>query len=255
MAFVIISILNIVGCLAIAFYFGWKLTVVTLCSSMPLIISGAFFRIRYETQFEKMNNDVFAESAKFATEAIAAFRTVSALTLEDTIIRRYETLLQDHIKKAFWKSSWTTLVFAAADSVALLCMSFVLWSVTQQIHCVSLSYSCASANFQVRCSRHRYGGGLMLNLEYTSFQYMVVYVAVMQVGMIHPPGPSQLLNVNTDIFFSFFLQGALGTGRWLSHSPSKFLFLLIALLISQSRNKKLTRGRYCKGLSCRRPDH
>ncbi|KAL2198138.1 P-loop containing nucleoside triphosphate hydrolase protein [Corynascus similis CBS 632.67] len=166
MAFVIISILNIVGCLAIAFYFGWKLTVVTLCSSMPLIISGAFFRIRYETQFEKMNNDVFAESAKFATEAIAAFRTVSALTLEDTIIRRYETLLQDHIKKAFWKSSWTTLVFAAADSVALLCMSFVLW----------------------------YGGGLMLNLEYTSFQYMVVYVAVMQ--------------------------GALGTGRWLSHSPN-----------------------------------
>ncbi|KAK4245200.1 hypothetical protein C7999DRAFT_43225 [Corynascus novoguineensis] len=166
MAFVIISILNIVGCLAIAFYFGWKLTVVTLCSSMPLIISAAFFRIRYETQFEKMNNDVFAESAKFATEAIAAFRTVSALTLEDTIIRRYETLLQDHIKKAFWKSSWTTLAFAAADSVALLCMSFVLW----------------------------YGGGLMLNLEYTSFQYMVVYVAVMQ--------------------------GALGTGRWLSHSPN-----------------------------------
>jgi ATP-binding cassette, subfamily B (MDR/TAP), member 1 len=127
MAFVIISILNVVGCLVIAFYFGWKLTIVTLCSSMPLIVGAAFFKIRYETQFEKMNNEVFAESAKFATESIGAFRTVSALTLEDTILRRYEKLLQDHIKKSLGRASWTTLIFATADSIALLCMAFVLW--------------------------------------------------------------------------------------------------------------------------------
>jgi ATP-binding cassette, subfamily B (MDR/TAP), member 1 len=127
MAFVIISILNVVGCLAISFYFGWKLTIVTLVSSMPLIFAAAFFRIRYETQFEKMNNEVFAESAKFATESIGAFRTVSAMTLEDTIIKRYETLLHDQIRKTFWKSGWSTLIFAMADSIALLCMAFVLW--------------------------------------------------------------------------------------------------------------------------------
>jgi hypothetical protein len=28
----------------------------------------------------------------------------------------------------------------------------------------------------------RYGGNLMLNLEYTSFQYMVVYIAILQVS-------------------------------------------------------------------------
>ncbi|KAK3349501.1 P-loop containing nucleoside triphosphate hydrolase protein [Lasiosphaeria hispida] len=166
MAFVVISLLNVVGCLAISFYFGWKLTVVTLCSSMPLIIAAAFFRIRYETQFEKMNNKVFAESAKFATESIGAFRTVTAMTLEDTIIKRYETLLHDQIRSVLWKSSWTTLIFATADSIALLCMAFVLW----------------------------YGGTLMLNLEYTSFQYMIVYIAV--------------------------LQGGLGAGQWLSYGPN-----------------------------------
>jgi len=127
MAFVIISLLNVVGCLAIAFYFGWKLTAVTLCSSMPLIVAAAFFRVRYETQFEQMSNAVFAESAKFATESIGAFRTVSALTLEDTITSRYKKLLHEHIRASFWKSSWTTLIFAMADSVALLCMAFVLW--------------------------------------------------------------------------------------------------------------------------------
>lgn len=127
MAFVLISILNVVGCLIISFYFGWKLTIVTLCSSMPLIVAASFLRIRYEARFEKMNNEVFAESAKFATESITAFRTVSALTLEDIIIERYETLLREHVKHSFGKSSWVTLIFAVADSIALLCMAFVLW--------------------------------------------------------------------------------------------------------------------------------
>lgn len=127
MAFVLISVLNVFGCLVISFYYGWKLTIVTLSSSMPLIVAASFFRIRYEARFEKMNNEVFAQSAKFATESITAFRTVSALTLEDTIIERYETLLREHVKNSFGKSSWVTFIFAVADSIALLCMSFVLW--------------------------------------------------------------------------------------------------------------------------------
>ncbi|KAK4225117.1 hypothetical protein QBC38DRAFT_531307 [Podospora fimiseda] len=189
MAFVIISILNVVGCLVISFYFGWKLTIVTLCSSMPLIVGAAFFKIRYETQFEKMNNEVFAESAKFATESIGAFRTVSALTLEDTILKRYEKLLQDHIRNSLRRSSWTTLIFATADSIALLCMAFVLW----------------------------YGGGLMLKLEYTSFQYMVVYIAV--------------------------LQGGLGAGQWLSYGPNIAKASVAAGRILEMRGKDQVDGR------------
>lgn len=127
MAFVLISILNVVGCLAIAFYFGWKLALATVCSSMPLIFAAAFFRVRYEKNFEKSNNVVFAESAKFATECIGAFRTVSSLTLEDTICKGYEKLLQDHVRGAFRESAISTFIFALSDSIALLCMAFVLW--------------------------------------------------------------------------------------------------------------------------------
>ncbi|KAK1754270.1 ABC transporter-like protein [Echria macrotheca] len=183
MAFVLISLLNVAGCLVISFYFGWKLTIVTLCTSMPLIIASAFFRIRYETHFEKMNNKVFAESAKFATESIGAFRTVSAMTLEDTIIDRYDKLLHDQIRKTFLKSCWTTFVFAIADSIALLCMAFVLW----------------------------YGGTLMLNLEYNSFQYIVVYIAV--------------------------VQGSLGAGQWLSFGPNIAKATVAANRIVEMRGK------------------
>ncbi|KAK3401641.1 P-loop containing nucleoside triphosphate hydrolase protein [Sordaria brevicollis] len=183
MAFVLISILNVLGCLVISFYFGWKLTIVTLSSSMPLIVAASFFRIRYEARFEKMNNEVFAESAKFATESITAFRTVSALTLEGTIIERYEALLRGHVKKSFGKSSWVTLIFAVADSIALLCMSFVLW----------------------------YGGSLMLKGEYLPFQYMIVYIAV--------------------------LQGGLGAGQWLSYGPNIAKATVAADRILEMRGK------------------
>jgi ABC-type multidrug transport system fused ATPase/permease subunit len=127
MVVVLISIFNIVGCISMSFYFGWKLTLLTVCSSMPIILIAGFFRIRYETQFEKMNWEVFAESSKFATESIGAFRTVSSLTLEQEICGRYETLLHNHTKKAFQKAKFSTLVFAISDSIALLCMAFVLW--------------------------------------------------------------------------------------------------------------------------------
>ena len=127
MAMVLVSVFNIAGCISMSFYFGWKLTLLTVCSSMPIILAAGFFRMRYETQFEKMNYDVFAESSKFATEAIGAFRTVSSLTLEPEICDRYETLLDNHSKEAFQKAKFSTLIFATSDSISLLCMAFVLW--------------------------------------------------------------------------------------------------------------------------------
>lgn len=143
MAFALISVLSVVGCLTLAFFFGWKLTAVALSCAMPLAIAAGFFRIRVEKSFQKMNNRVFAESAKFATESIGAIRTVTALTLEDSICQRYETLLQEHVAKAFKKARVATIIFAASDSIPLLCMAFILW----------------------------YGGGLLVSGEYWSFQY------------------------------------------------------------------------------------
>lgn len=152
MAIVLISMFNIFGSVAMSFYFGWKLTLLTVVTTMPIILAAGFFRLRYETQFEKMNNEVFAESSKFATESIGAFRTVSALTLESQICGRYEKLLRNYTKKAFQKARISTFIFAMSDSIALLCMAFVLW----------------------------YGGQLLASHEYTPFNYLIVYLAVVQ---------------------------------------------------------------------------
>lgn len=127
MAFPLISLFNIFGCIAISFAFGWKLTVVSLFSAFPVIIGAMFVRIRYEVKFDQLNAAVFAESSQFASEAIGASRTVAALTLEDTITDRYSTLLRDHIQSAFRKARIGALVISLSDSVEFLCMALCFW--------------------------------------------------------------------------------------------------------------------------------
>ncbi|PLB35394.1 ABC transporter ATP-binding protein [Aspergillus candidus] len=152
--FPLISVFNVTGCVIISFVFGWKLAAVTFFGAMPFILLAAFMRIRHETHFESMNAAVYADSSKFATEAIRAFRTVTALTMEDTIIQRYSNLLREQRAKAFRKSWYATLVFAFSDSVELCAMALTFW----------------------------YGGQLLGSHEYGGTAFFVVYIAIIQGG-------------------------------------------------------------------------
>ncbi|KAI0430056.1 multidrug resistance protein [Xylaria sp. FL1042] len=152
MALVYTSFFTLIGALAIAYAFGWKLALVATTVTAPIGLVAGYFRFRYELEFEKLNNAVFAESSQFAAEAIGAFRTVSSLTLEDTINDRYEKLLMGHVTHAFRKATWRTLIFAFSDSVGLAVQSLIFW----------------------------YGGTLLASHEYTILKFFVCYIAVVQ---------------------------------------------------------------------------
>jgi ATP-binding cassette subfamily B (MDR/TAP) protein 1 len=151
MAMVYVAIFQVIGCIAIAFAFGWKLTLVTM-ASMPIIMLAGFNRVRYEITFEKLNNDVFSDSSQFASEAIGAFRTVTSLTLEDMIINRYAALLKGHVDEAFRKARYATLTFSLSDSITMLCIALTFW----------------------------YGGTLLGSHEYNATQFFIIYIAVIQ---------------------------------------------------------------------------
>jgi ABC-type multidrug transport system fused ATPase/permease subunit len=149
---VLVGMFTLVGALAISFAYGWKLALVALCVTVPLGVISSFFRIKYEMQFNAMSEAVFQESSKFGAESIGAFRTVSALVMEDSIVERYKTLLDDHVFTAYKKARWTTLVFALSDSVTLGCQALIFW----------------------------YGGRLLATREYETTAFFVTYMAVMQ---------------------------------------------------------------------------
>lgn len=148
--FPLISIFNIIGCVSTSFAFGWKLAAVTFFAAMPFSFFSSFIRIQYEVQFENMNAAVYADSSKFATEAVRAFRTVTALTMEDTIMERYSNLLKDQRQKAIRKAWYATLIFAFSESVELCAMALAFW----------------------------YGGQLLASHEYDPVTFFVVYVAI-----------------------------------------------------------------------------
>jgi len=151
-AFPMISVFNVIGCVIISFYFGWKLTLVTFFAALPVILGASFMRSRYEVTYAKWNAKVFESSSQFATEAVSAFRTVSSLTMEHVVIDRYRTLLQDQTRASTRTATHATLVYALTDSVELLAMALTFW----------------------------YGGSLLASREYEPIQFFVIYSAIIQ---------------------------------------------------------------------------
>ncbi len=82
------SIFNVIDVLQSPFAFWMEAMAVTFSAAMPFLFLSAFMRIRYEIKFESLNAEVYADSSKFATEAVR-LRTVTTLTIEDTILQRY----------------------------------------------------------------------------------------------------------------------------------------------------------------------
>ncbi|KAK4173584.1 putative ABC multidrug transporter [Triangularia setosa] len=148
----LIGVFSLIGALAISFAFGWKLALVATCVTVPMGLLAGYYRIRYELQFNAMNEAVFQESSKFGAESISAFRTVSALVMEDSICNRYQNLLDGHVTGAYKKARWTTFIFAYADSVGLGCTALILW----------------------------YGGRLLAAREYDVIAFLVTYMAMIQ---------------------------------------------------------------------------
>ncbi|KAJ6007700.1 hypothetical protein N7540_011676 [Penicillium herquei] len=164
--FPVISLCSMVGCIAIAFSFGWKLSLVTVFAALPCVFLASFMRIRYEMQFEAMNAKVYSGSSQFAAEAIEAFRTVSALTMENQILDRYSELLMEQQRNAFRKALPATFIFAFSDSVEFCAMALTFW----------------------------YGGQLLASREYQPTAFFVVYMSIIiggqQAGQFLSFGPN-----------------------------------------------------------------
>ncbi|OAA54731.1 ABC transporter transmembrane region [Niveomyces insectorum RCEF 264] len=152
MAMVLTAVFTIVGALSVSFAFGWKLALLSFGVTVPLMLGSGFYRTRYEIEFESMNAAVFAESSKWAAESIDAFRTVSALTLEEVICERYEALLYNHVRSAFMKARFRMILFAFSNSISLACQALIFW----------------------------YGGHLIATGEYLVTSFFVCYMAAIQ---------------------------------------------------------------------------
>lgn len=124
---VCVALGNIIGGVVMALAYSWKLALVSLGAVVPVCIFSGYIRFRYELLFEKLNDEVFAESSQFASEALGAFRTVASLSLEDSILTRFEQLCHGHVVAAYKKARWVSIILGFSDSSTLACQALIFY--------------------------------------------------------------------------------------------------------------------------------
>lgn len=81
LVFILVIFVNLTSCVALALTYGWKLGLV-ISNTLHLIFASGVVRLRLEISSDDKNAAVFADSARFASQAVAAMRTVLSFAIE-----------------------------------------------------------------------------------------------------------------------------------------------------------------------------
>lgn len=160
-------LVNITASSALGIAFGWKLGLTLVFGGLTIIVAAGYYRIRLDQKLEAATDIQFASSAGLATEAVTSIRTVSMLTLEPSILREYNDILQAICSKVIRNLCITLIPYALSQSVDFLVMALGFW----------------------------YGSKLIANGEYDVTQFFVIFIAIVFGGQ----GVAQFFSYSTSI--------------------------------------------------------
>ena len=145
---------NVIASSTLALIYGWKLGLVTIFGGFPLLIGAGYARVRIEANLDKKNSEQFSESASLASESVLAIKTVSSLTLEPLIMKKYADLLGSIVKASVRSLQWNLWLYALSQSLEFLIMALGIW----------------------------YGSKLVASGEYTVSQFYIIFIGVLFAG-------------------------------------------------------------------------
>jgi ATP-binding cassette, subfamily B (MDR/TAP), member 1 len=117
---ILIVIVNLLSCTILALAVGWKLALVAIFGCLPPLFFAGFMRMRLEMRSQDDNAKLYQESARFASEAVGAIRTVASLTLESKVLGNYGSRLDRSVRKAYKHIFISMFLFGLSDSLDLL---------------------------------------------------------------------------------------------------------------------------------------
>ena len=148
---ILIVSVNVIASSTVALIYGWKLGLVTIFGGFPLLIGAGYARVRIETSLEKQNSEQFSESASLASESVLVIKTVSSLTLETLVMKKYADLLSSIVKVSVRSLQWNLWLYALSQSLEFLIMALGFW----------------------------YGSKLVSRGEYTVTQFYIIFLGVL----------------------------------------------------------------------------
>ncbi|KAM5453937.1 putative ABC-type xenobiotic transporter [Microsporum audouinii] len=151
---ILIVLVDLVSSSILSLVVGWKISLVVLFGSLPPMLAAGYGRIRLENHYQDQQKALFEESTRYASEAISGIKAVFSLAVEDVVYQRYEEKLYKPLELSHKQALVSMSLFALVDSIYLLSMGLAFW----------------------------YGGKLLLQGEYNSTQFFIVFTAIISGG-------------------------------------------------------------------------
>ncbi|OTA87182.1 hypothetical protein M434DRAFT_81536 [Hypoxylon sp. CO27-5] len=123
----ITSVVNVLASSILAIATAWKLGLVAVFGGLPVMIFAGYVRIRLEASLDDSIHQNFADSATLAGESVSAIRTVASLSLEKSILSRYEARLAIIERKSVRSLVWSLFWFSITQSANVLVMALGFW--------------------------------------------------------------------------------------------------------------------------------
>lgn len=117
---------TLVAAISLACAIGWKLALVCT-STVPVLLACGFFRFWMLARFQDRAKKAYVGSASYACEATAAIRTVASLTREQDVWNHYNQSLVLQTQKSLRSIIKSSSLYAASQSLTLLCMALGFW--------------------------------------------------------------------------------------------------------------------------------
>ncbi|KAL9093995.1 MAG: hypothetical protein Q9165_003665 [Trypethelium subeluteriae] len=113
-------IVNLASCWIISLVVAWKISLVAIFGSLPVIFASGWLRIKIVAKIQQRNIAQYDEPARLASEAIGAIKTVSSLCMEKQICTRFADALSGPMARARRSLLPNMALFALTQSAKLL---------------------------------------------------------------------------------------------------------------------------------------
>ena len=117
-----VTVVNLGASSILALIIAWKVALVALFGSLPVIVFAGFLRVRTQSRKSNSLSEPLMESAQYAAEVIGAARTVAALTMETEVCERLNQKMRESLPLFYNNILITMPLFAFSQSGNLLGM-------------------------------------------------------------------------------------------------------------------------------------
>ncbi|CAJ0767505.1 3661_t:CDS:10 [Entrophospora sp. SA101] len=117
---------NLVLGLGIAFYFGWKLTLVILAAS-PIIAIAGYLEFKALAGFGTKTSKAYESTGQIVQQSVSNMRTIASLSREETFKNRFIDALREPHKIAIKGSTLVGFGFGASQGFVYFIWSLAFW--------------------------------------------------------------------------------------------------------------------------------